>query len=374
MATQDAASNHLVVVDQKTNKLTMYDMASGALIAKTDSPLSSCAPFGRLVATSPAHPDIVLAAFESSIHALSTTDLSSVSSRSTGDGLSCLAFSSDGKYVAAGLAGSDAFLFETSNSGGFNLRDSGCEYIKMPIPKSNSMRSMLDGPGNDSVCDIAFSPSSTKLVTVSYFWNEVRLFTVPHASFVKRLCQMRDLLTSSIFISEHIVAFKSGDDSRLRVWSLDEDTESRVGPSHKLPISAVAISPDRRWIATGSADRDINILYAETCSRYRCTSLPKAIKSMCFIDNDTLFAGIEDSNMTAFNIHTGRILQANIHNVYPALMLSVHGNPPDEATCAAPCLFPAAQSKLPDLRSIEVESMLKVRLYCCFSLNPAQRL
>jgi WD40 repeat protein len=161
------------------------------------------------------------------IQALPGDDLISVSK---------LAFSPDGRYLAAAGMGSSVWVW-------------------------NLWRVTLIGPLTGhirNVCDIAFAPDNRRVVTGSVdrtvrIWDveasPVSRPTHDDARFIRTLAVSRD---RSCIVS-------GGGDGSVRVWDARSGRLLANLSGHEAPVVCIAVSPDGRWAASGSIDQSVRV-------------------------------------------------------------------------------------------------------------------
>ncbi|MEM6253773.1 MAG: hypothetical protein AAF821_12705 [Cyanobacteria bacterium P01_D01_bin.156] len=159
-------------------------------------------------------------------------------------GIHSLAFSPDGKLLAAGDAVGSISIFRLS------------DYQKIKT---------LEGRDNasDWVPSVVFSADSKKLFSCC-FDSVVRIWCVQSGKPLRTLYGHSGWLWSIHVSPDGKTLVSSGDDKTVRLWDVDSGRCLRVIKEHTDWVWAVKFSPDGKYLATGSYDNTIRIWETDT--------------------------------------------------------------------------------------------------------------
>ena len=199
--------------------------------------------------------------------------------------VSSLAFSKDGKYLAASGHEDKGFLFELSSAD----------------------RVALEGH-SDLVNAVAFAPDGTLVATGSTD-GSVRLWAVPGGAFKKMLSAngMGAILTVTFSADGALVA-AGGEDKMIRVWDVKTGHVTAKMEGSPDAVLAVAFSPHASILASGGRDATIRTWRV---SNGKLRSLwpghGARVWSLSFApDGETLASASLDATIRFWDVATGR--------------------------------------------------------------------
>ena len=151
---------------------------------------------------------------------------------------------------------------------------------------------------------VAFSPSSAFLVSGSEDKFTV-IWSVQQQSLevLHKLPGHLALVRKVIFTSENIFVTGSWD-CRICVWDVNSGVVVKDIALHTAGVNTLALSPNKKLLASGGKDKRINIFNAETFERLKNISCMDYVFRVCFADNDTLIVGVIVNDMIAIDLKT----------------------------------------------------------------------
>ena len=274
------AGRHALITDQRHNKLSSLNLETGAIDNELQLELIS---YRGAIAMNPSGTIVLLAEKENSLQAIEIATLEIISTISCGGDVRCVAWSADGKYIAAGLT----FM----RAGKVALIKPSAYWTAKPVESHTA-----------GIVSVNFSPSSTLLVSTSddrkaviYMVGDDQL-TILHV-----LKGHTGGVLCSIFLDNDRVATGS-EDSTIRVWSTATGKILRKTAEQTWGYRAFALSPDGNWLATGERNKFLRLYDAKTLrciNNIVCADEPCAIS---FLDNSTLIAVIRDSEVLIVDV------------------------------------------------------------------------
>jgi eukaryotic-like serine/threonine-protein kinase len=184
------------------------------------------------------------------------TDGSVLSVRESGPGLGVqgVAFSPDGRYLAAG--------YSELNEGG------GAGHVEIWETSRDDLTRVARLPDVPGVAAVAFSPDGRQIAAASP--GLVHLWTGGPAGWSAGAVEARELRGHSGRVLD--VAFRpdgrqlasAGVDRTVRLWNPDNGREVQCLFGHDSFARSVAYSPDGRWLISGSEDRSVRLWESET--------------------------------------------------------------------------------------------------------------
>ncbi|MCC6187670.1 MAG: hypothetical protein IT318_01440 [Anaerolineales bacterium] len=131
----------------------------------------------------------------------------------------------------------------------------------------------------------------------------------------------------------------------VRVWDADSGAEVRSLPAHTRPVSAVAYSPDGRWLASAGADGMVYLWEAATGRRARALAgHTQPVASLAFApDSQTLASGGHDNVVRLWDVASGAA-RGTLSGSSAAVLSLAYA--PDGALLAAGSAAPDSQLRL----------------------------
>ncbi len=197
-----------------------------------------------------------------------------------------LAFSHNGKYLAAALADSIA------------------------IWQPNTGTAIRQLPANtESVSTLTFTPDSQLLISGDsdgnikiWHWQTGQEIAIIDADF-------EAVLALSLSLDGKIIA-SGGQDAIIKLWRLETREPIVNLAGHLGAIFALAFSPDGKTIASGSADKTIKLWQGETGEEIvTLTGHLGAVKCLAFSPNGQIIAsGSADKTIKLWDVQTGGLI------------------------------------------------------------------
>ena len=195
-----------------------------------------------------------------------------------------VAWSADGKHVAAGTGGSEVALIDPST---FEV-----------VTKIHAHQGEYC-----AVNTAAFSPSSKLLVSGAIDCTAI-IYSAHDLSVRKKLEGHADRINCAVFIDEDRVATGSHDNT-IRIWNALSGETIHTIKEHNGFVSAFEVSPDGKVLVSGGADKKLCLYDAKTYAVTRTVQCEGSVWSLCFVDNGTLLAGVLESEILSVDVHTG---------------------------------------------------------------------
>ncbi len=98
------------------------------------------------------------------------------------------------------------------------------------------------------------------------------------------------------------------EDVTLKIWDTATGNVLRTLSGHEQPVLAVAISPDGRWIASGGADATVRVWNVLTGESTRIASHSGAVKNVVFSDDGKRLTSLGNSEVKVYDLAGGRQL------------------------------------------------------------------
>ncbi|RMF61139.1 MAG: TIR domain-containing protein [Calditrichaeota bacterium] len=154
------------------------------------------------------------------------------------DKIRAVTFAPSGKWMASASSDKKIILWEISKEGKF-------------YPK-RTLKGHLDG-----VWDVAFSPSGKLLASAS--WDgQIRIWDVATGEKNATLRPQRGPVLSVGFLSDSLLV--SGTYARsIHIWNIYSGREMERFTYHNGPVYSLDVSPDRKFLISGSADKTVRI-------------------------------------------------------------------------------------------------------------------
>ena len=88
---------------------------------------------------------------------------------------------------------------------------------------------------------------------------------------------------------------------------------------HSDRVVSLAVSPDGKVLASGGRDDKLFLYDAKTYAVTKTMQCENAVWSLCFVDDGTLLAGVNDSEMIAVDVRTGKATELEGKYGYPSI-------------------------------------------------------
>jgi WD40 repeat protein/Flp pilus assembly protein TadD len=218
--------------------------------------------------------------------------------------ISAVAFSPDGRYVAA-VAGS---LIKPGLHVSSLLPARG-ELLVWDVTSNRRVLDHTESGSQGGFSSVAFAPdgaqlavgSASQAITVGGVLDGQRAILRGHTAAVAAVC----------FSPEGNRVASVDQSGRLKVWDQVNSGESRILRGYLRHFNALAISPDGRWVATGDNLRRLRIWETETGRARFTQKTPSGTVCLAFHpDGKRLAAGHSDGTVTLLEAPSGRSLQS----------------------------------------------------------------
>jgi WD40 repeat protein len=204
-----------------------------------------------------------------------------------------LAFSPDGRWLAATTANGEIRLFDLAAGG--------------------APRIVVNPAGATSV---AFSRDGRQLASGGYD-GQVRIWSTADGAFLRTLAGHAGTVWTVAFAPDGRSVASGGEDRTARIWPLDGGVP-KVLRGHELNIWSLRFSPDGRTLVTGSFDHTVRLWDVGTGRPLRTLAgHGQAVVGVAFSPDGTLVAsGSDDSTVRLWRVADGaevRRLPARSH-------------------------------------------------------------
>ncbi len=102
----------------------------------------------------------------------------------------------------------------------------------------------------------------------------------------------------------------SAEDGKIRIWDLEKDTCVRELNDHTALTYALTITPDSRYLVSGSDDNTVRLW--EIDNAFACRVLighKHYVNTFAFLNNNTLISGSDDKTLKLWSLETGACVQ-----------------------------------------------------------------
>jgi hypothetical protein len=162
------------------------------------------------------------------------------------DGVSSVAYSPDGWYIASGSLDNTIRIWNAES--GRELRT-------------------LSGH-SDTVRSVAYSPDGRYLASGSDD-RTIRIWDAESGQELRRLSGHSGLVLSVAYSPDRRYIASGSDDNTIMIWDAESDRGPRRLLGHSSRVYSLVYSPDGRYIASGSEDKTVRIWDAESGSELR---------------------------------------------------------------------------------------------------------
>ena len=206
-------------------------------------------------------------------------------------GIHSVAFSPDGKLLAAGDSLGEISIFRLSDT------------QKIRTLRGNYIES-------DWVPGLAFSPAGEKLFSCS-FDQTIKIWCVASGEHLQTLHGHENWIQSVTVSPDGKMLGSAGDDQTIRLWDADSGECLRILEGHTARIWAVTFSPDGEWLASGSYDTTIRLWnpHSGECVKV-LNGHQSSIQALAFSpDSDLLVSGSIDCTIKVWAVSQGQCRQ-----------------------------------------------------------------
>ena len=215
-----------------------------------------------------------------------TADAPAQQAQSNGQGITSIAFSSDGKTLAAGL-----------------------ENGRIPLwnPQTGLERRVLSDQDGLATTGVAFSPQDKTLTSVGMD-SVVHRWNAATGTQLQALTAHQGPVLAVAASPDGKTVASAGQDTRIALWDVTAGKLNKILEGHADFVNALAFSPDGKTLASGGADRRL-ILWDVATGQPRQILLgaTQAITSVAFsADGGTLASASSDGSAQLWDPVTGQ--------------------------------------------------------------------
>ncbi len=209
-----------------------------------------------------------------------------------------VAFSSDGRFLAAGSVGGEIRVWQVEDGTQFTTTG-----------RTNLLWSVSD-PSDDWVWSVTFSPDGSTLASGNDN-NTIKLWDAKTGECLKLLQGHTDRVWSVAFSSDGKMLASGSDDQTLRLWNMHTGERVKTLSGHTDRVVSVAFNSSGTVLASASEDRTIKLWNPGTGDCLKTLSgHTNSVRSVTFAPNETLLASAsEDRTIKLWNPGTGDCLK-----------------------------------------------------------------
>jgi WD40 repeat protein/predicted MPP superfamily phosphohydrolase len=207
--------------------------------------------------------------------------------------VSCVAWSSDGKWLATGSDDATIWIWESATG----------KPVRVQIGHT------------DFINSVAWSPDGKWLASGS-FDETVGMWKAATGKLVRELKAPTSSVNSVAWSPDGKWLASCSDDAAVRIWEPDMDKPARVLEGYPRTTNSAAWSPDGKWLASGFDDDTVRIWEAETGKLARALQGHRGpVNSVAWSsDGKWLASGSRDKTVGIWEAATGKLMrQMEVH-------------------------------------------------------------
>jgi len=192
--------------------------------------------------------------------------------------------------------------------------------LAQTIPKGHQVVKAEKQPRGSFGSDIKYSPDGRILAAVSFFgFGEVMLYDTKSEETLENFANPKWVTTIAFRPDSKILA-TGHHDGTVQLWDTgdidqgiglrDRLGEAGILSGHKATVNSIAYSPDGKWMASGSQDKTVRLLDANTGEHIRTLSGHRgAVYSVAFRPDSKILAAASWGSVYLWETNTGRKLR-----------------------------------------------------------------
>jgi len=224
--------------------------------------------------------------------AIPGTTLSQVLVRAFPDtvGVYSLAFSPDGKTLAAGFVGGEIGLWD--------------------VTTGHRTSSLAENTADDfsNVNSLAFSPDGKMLASASAD-RTIRLWDVTSRRCLRTLAGHTSYVFDVKFSPDGMTLASASHDTTIKLWAVASGKLVRTLSGHATYVGAIAFSPDGKLLASGAADGTVKLWDVATGDNFRTLVYGDRVDSVVYSPDGKLLAAGSGSSITLWNAATRAVVR-----------------------------------------------------------------
>jgi WD40 repeat protein len=203
----------------------------------------------------------------------------------TGGRVFCLAYSPNGKLLAAGCGDDPVHVWDA---------ETGRELFQIKDPW---------------VYGLAFSPDGALLATAGSF-QTVRLWkTATGEPFGQPLMGHQSVIKTLAFSPDGSLLASAGQDKTIRLWAMPDRNPLTTLAGHQDEINALAFAPDGKTLASGGADSTIRLWETPSGRPLHQVDSGCAVAALAFTRDCKLISGGDDNRIQLWDIGMARAMR-----------------------------------------------------------------